>query len=96
VRFLGSSLRKGLSQVAGVSIVTPMSPDLSAGITHWGVWGLTGRQLQDELWARRKIRVRAGGDKVVRQSTHIYNSLAEIEATIAVARALAARQAPSA
>ena len=96
VRFLGSSLRKGLSQVAGVSVVTPLSPDLSAGITHWGVGGLTGRQLQDELWARRKIRVRAGGDKVVRQSTHIYNSLAEIEATIAVARALAARQAPSA
>ena len=91
VRSLGSSLRKGLSQVAGVSVVTPMSPDLSAGITHWGVEGLTGRQLQDELWTRRKIRVRAGGDKVVRQSTHIYNSLAEIEATIAVAKALAER-----
>lgn len=91
VRSLGSSLRKGLSQVAGVSVVTPMSPDLSAGITHWGVEGLTGRQLQDELWTRRKIRVRAGGDRVVRQSTHIYNSLAEIEATIAVAKALAER-----
>jgi selenocysteine lyase/cysteine desulfurase len=67
-----------------------MSPDLSAGITHWGVEGLSGRQLQDELWARRKIRVRAGGEKVVRQSTHIYNSLAEIGATLEVAKALAA------
>jgi len=91
VRFLGSSLRKGLSQVAGVTVVTPMLPELSAGITHWGVAGLSGRQLQDELWARRKIRVRAGGEQVVRQSTHIYNSLSEIEATVAVAKALAAR-----
>jgi selenocysteine lyase/cysteine desulfurase len=91
VRFLGSSLRKSLSQVAGVTVVTPMNPDLSAGITHWGVDGLSGRQLQDELWARRKIRVRAGGDKVVRQSTHIYNSLSEIDATVAIAKALAAR-----
>jgi len=91
VRFLGSSLRKGLSQVAGVTVVSPMAPELSAGITHWGIAGLSGRQLQDELWTRRTIRVRAGGEQVVRQSTHIYNSLAEIEATIAVARALAAR-----
>jgi selenocysteine lyase/cysteine desulfurase len=91
VRQLGSSLRQGLSQVAGVTVVTPMHPDLAAGLTHWGVEGLSGRQLQDELWARRKIRVRAGGERVVRQSTHIYNSLSEIEATIAVAKALAAR-----
>lgn len=91
VRVLGSSLRKGLSQVRGVTVVTPMHPDLSAGITHWGVEGLSGRQLQDELWTRRKIRVRAGGEKVVRQSTHICNSLAEIDATIAIAKVLAAR-----
>jgi selenocysteine lyase/cysteine desulfurase len=91
VRTLGSSLRNGLSQVPGVTVVTPMTPDLSAGITQWGVAGLSGRQLQDELWVRRKIRVRAGGEKVVRQSTHVYNSLAEIEATIAVAKALAGR-----
>lgn len=91
VRVLGSSLRKGLSGIAGVAVVTPMHPELSAGITHWGVEGLSGRQLQDELWTRRKIRVRAGGEKVVRQSTHIYNSLAEIDATIAIAKVLAAR-----
>jgi selenocysteine lyase/cysteine desulfurase len=68
-----------------------MSPELSAGITHWGVSGLTGRELQDELWNRRRIRVRSGGDKVVRQSTHIYNSRAEVDATVAIATALAAR-----
>jgi len=91
VRELGSYLRKSLSQIPGVTVVTPMSPELWAGITHWGVSGLTGRELQDELWNRRRIRVRAGGDKVVRQSTHIYNSRAEVDATVAIATALAAR-----
>jgi selenocysteine lyase/cysteine desulfurase len=91
VRELGSYLRKSLSQIPGVTVVTPMSPELSAGITHWGVSGLTGRELQDELWNRRRVRVRAGGDKVVRQSTHIYNSRAEVDATVAIATALAAR-----
>jgi len=93
VRELGSYLRKGLSEVPGVTVVTPMHPDLSAGITHWGVIGFSGRQLQDELWSRRKIRVRAGGETVVRQSTHIYNSRAEVDATVEIARALSTRAA---
>jgi len=89
VRFLGGYLRKGLGQIAGATVVTPLSPDLSAGITTWGVRGVTGRRLQDELWNRRRIRVRASGDAAVRQSCHIYNSVAELDATLEVARALA-------
>lgn len=89
VRFLGRSLRKGLGQIGGVTIITPTHPELSAGITAWGIAGVTGRRLQDELWDRKKIRVRASGEAAVRQSCHIYNNLAELEATFDVARALA-------
>ena len=89
VRFLGSRLRDGLGRVPCVTVVTPVSPELSAGITTWGVVGVTGRALQDELWDRKKIRVRASGDAAVRQSCHIYNNAAEIDATLDVARALA-------
>lgn len=88
VRFLGTYLRQGLAKVPGAAIVTPLHPELSAAITTWGLQGLTGRQLQDELWNRRKIRVRASGDTAVRQSCHIYNNVAELDATIAVATEL--------
>ena len=89
VRSLGSYLRKGLGQIPGVTIITPTHPDLSAGITTWGVAGLTGKRLQDELWDRKRIRVRAAADIAVRQSCHIYNNMAELDATLDVARALA-------
>jgi isopenicillin-N epimerase len=92
VRFLGSYLRKGLGQVPGAAIVTPTHAELSAGITAWGVAGVSGRRLQDELWDRKKIRVRASGETAVRQSCHIYNNMAEIDATLDVARALAQGQ----
>jgi selenocysteine lyase/cysteine desulfurase len=89
IRFLASRLRAGLSQIAGATVVTPMNADLSAGITTWGLRGVSGRMLQDELWARKRIRVRASGDAAVRQSCHIYNSAAEVDQTLEVARAVA-------
>jgi isopenicillin-N epimerase len=89
VRALGRHLREGLGRVPGVTISTPVHADLSAGITTYGIHGVTGRQLQDELWNRKKIRVRAVGTGDVRQSCHIYNSMAELEATLEVVTALA-------
>lgn len=88
VRQLGTALRTGLAALPHATIITPRHPELSAGITTWGLNGVTGRQLQDELWNRRRIRVRAVGENAVRQSTHIYNNLADIQATLEVARAL--------
>ena len=43
----------------------------------------------DELWERKKIRVRAQGATAVRQSSHIYNSPEEIDATLEIVSALA-------
>ena len=53
--------------------------------------GVTGLELQDELWNRKKIRVRSQGGQLVRQSVHYYNSPEEIEGTLEVVRLLAAK-----
>jgi selenocysteine lyase/cysteine desulfurase len=89
VRFLGDYLRRGLGQVPGVVLNSPVNPALAAGITTYGIKGVTGRQLQDELWNRKRIRVRASGTTGVRQSCHIYNNVAELDATLEVVKSLA-------
>jgi hypothetical protein len=62
---------------------------MCAGITVYGVNGVTGQQLQDEMWAHGKLRPRASGSIGVRHSTHIFNSPQEIDKALAVVRGLA-------
>ena len=85
---LSNRLREGLKKTPRARIFSPTHPAMSCGIVTWGVDGVTGPQLMDALWSRAKIRVRAQDDKMVRQSSHIYNSPEEIDATIEIARAL--------
>ena len=87
IRNLGSYLRQGLSEIPRVTIRTPTHPDLAAGITRYGIEGLEGTKLQDELWNRKRIRVR--GAPLVRQSCHIYNDFTQLDETLAVVRDLA-------
>jgi selenocysteine lyase/cysteine desulfurase len=58
---LADSLRNGLRKIKGVTISSPLHPALASAIVNYGVAGLTGLELQDELWNRKKYRVRAGG-----------------------------------
>lgn len=87
VRSLGNHLRKGLSGIPRVVLHTPTHPELAAGITRYGIEGLEGTKLQDELWNRKRIRVR--GAPAVRQSCHIYNDFTQLDETLEVVRALA-------
>ena len=87
VRSLGSYLRKGLSEIPRVVLHTPTHPELAAGITRYSIEGLDGTKLQDELWNRKRIRVR--GAPSVRQSCHIYNDYTQLDETLEVVRALA-------
>jgi selenocysteine lyase/cysteine desulfurase len=87
VRRLGRYLRDGLGEIPGVVLETPTHPDLAAGMTRYRVEGLEGTTLQDELWRRRRHRVR--GAPSVRQCTHIYNDFAQLDETLAVVRDLA-------
>lgn len=85
IKELGDRLRRGLGQVEGTEIVTPVHPEMSSGLTTFKVDGVEGKALQNELWRRGKIQPRAlGEDRGVRYSTHIYNSEDEIDRTLQI------------
>ncbi len=84
IKELGDYLRAGLQKIPKVKINTPTHPAMCAGITNYQVEQISGVAMQDALWAKR-IRVRGN-----RQSTHIYNSEAELDTTLAIIRQLAA------
>ncbi|MDB6064897.1 MAG: aminotransferase, class [Pedosphaera sp.] len=87
---LADQLRVGLQKIKGATIHSPTHPALAGAMVNYGITGVTGPQLQEALWTRQKIRVRAQGQEGVRQSVHVYNSPREIDATLAVVQALAA------
>jgi selenocysteine lyase/cysteine desulfurase len=89
VKFLGDYLRDGLRKIPGTRIYTPSAAAMCAGITVYGVDGVTGQRLQDEMWARARLRPRASGGIGVRHCTHIFNSPKEIDQARGVGRALA-------
>lgn len=90
IRFLADRLRAGLQQIAGVKVSSPVHPALAGGAVVYAVEGIPALDLQEELWARRRLRPRAVGDSLgVRQSCQIYNNEAEIDATLEVVRTLA-------
>jgi isopenicillin-N epimerase len=86
---LADSLRKGLQATKGVNITSPVHPVLAGAMVTYGVTGVACQALQDELWNRKKIRVRAQSQELVRQSVHYYNSPQEIEGTLEVVRSVA-------
>ncbi len=86
---LANRLRSGLQTIDRARIYSPIHPAMVSGFVTWGIDGVPGPRLMDELWSRRRIRVRAVDDTMVRQSSHVYNSPEEIDATLEIARALA-------
>jgi selenocysteine lyase/cysteine desulfurase len=85
IKYLGDSLREGLRRNPKVTIYSPEDPALCAGITVYNVAGLTGPQLQDEFWARGRMRPRSSGAVYgVRHSTHIFNSPEEIDRAVQI------------
>jgi len=88
VKYLGDRLRAGLRQIPKVKIYSPEDPALCAGITVYGVEGVSGPQLQDEFWNRGKLRPRSNGAGV-RHCTHIFNSPAEVDRALEIVRAVA-------
>jgi len=88
VMYLASRLRAGLREIPGAAVHSRLHPELASATTNWGLRGLNGAQLMDELWNRERIRVRASGPGV-RQCCHIYNSPSEVDRVLALARTLA-------
>ncbi len=84
IKYLGDYLRDGLRKNPKVTIYSPEDPTLSAGITVYGVQGFTGKQIQDEMWNRDRLRPRASGRRGVRHCTHIYNTTSDIDRALKV------------
>ena len=89
IKYLGNYLRDGLRQIRQVRIYSPEDESMCAGITVYNVDGMTGGQIQDEMWQRARLRPRSVGDRYgVRHCTHIYNSTQEIDRALEIVRAL--------
>ena len=89
IKYLGDYLRDGLHKIPKVTIYSPQDNAMCAGITVYGVEGITGRKLQEEMWNRDRLRPRGSGHYSVRHCTHMYNSTAEIDRALKVVRDLA-------
>ena len=88
VKYLGDRLRAGLREIPKVSIYSPTDDAMCAGITVYGIEGVTGQRLQDEMWNRGRLRPRSNGAGV-RHCTHIFNSPAEVDRALEIVRGLA-------
>lgn len=86
IKYLGDYLRVGLKDIPKVTIYSSTHPEMCAGLTTYGVEGVKGADLQNEMWRRKKLQPRAAGEKVIRHSTHIYNLEHEIDAALEILR----------
>ena len=94
IRSLADRLRAGLKEIPGAKINSPVHPELCGAMAVYALEGVPAAKLADELWTRRRLRPRALGDPLgIRHSCHIYNSEAEIDATLEVIRDVAAKRA---
>jgi len=89
IKELGDYLRAGLKEIPGVSIYSSVHPDMCAGITTYGIEGVSGKDLQNTMWKRKKLQPRAVGEHMIRHSVHIYNLKSEIAAALEIVKELA-------
>ena len=85
---LANYLRSGLREMKNVILNSSPHPAMVAAITNYSVRGIKAVALQDELWKRKKIRIRSVGEEDVRHSVHLYNNEKEIDATLDIIRTL--------
>jgi isopenicillin-N epimerase len=88
---LNQQLKQGLAAMPHITLHTPMSQDLSAGITCFEVAGMSPRQVVDKLRQRGIVgSVTPYATKYARLAPSLINSTAEIEKTLGEIRHLRA------
>ncbi|MEQ8359515.1 MAG: aminotransferase class V-fold PLP-dependent enzyme [Cytophagales bacterium] len=91
VKFLGDRLRDGLNENKKIKFYNPADRNMCAGLSVYNIDGFTGTELQDGYWEKGRMRPRSVGDTFgVRHSTHIFNSIEEIDKAIAIVNELSA------
>ena len=89
IKYLGDYLRARVQQIDGVKIFSSVHPAMCAGITTYGIDGVSAIELQRQMWVRKKLQPRPMGDKMLRHSVHIYNQEHEIDAALEIVRDMA-------
>jgi len=84
-RYLAARLKQGLVGIKGVTLYTSQDPNLSVGLTTFALQGRTPEELVKLLNDKYHIFVRTivtDEVKGVRISTHIYNTIQEVDAVL--------------
>ncbi|WP_273566852.1 aminotransferase class V-fold PLP-dependent enzyme [Maribacter halichondriae] len=89
IKELGNYLRAGLKELPHVTIESSINENMAAGITTYGVAGISGPDLQKTMWEKERLQPRSVGEKNIRHSVHIYNSKEEIDKALQVVKELA-------
>ncbi len=89
IKDLGMYLRNGLKPMPHVTIYSSTNEEMAAGITTYGVAGISGPDLQKTMWERERLQPRSVGEKMIRHSVHIYNSKKEIDRALQIVESLA-------
>ena len=91
IHALASQLKRGLAEIPGVTLLTPMSDELSAGIVVFQVAGKSAEDVDRALHARGVIATTTPRPPTApRLTPGMYNTPEEIERTLAAVRAVAA------
>ena len=83
---LAAAMKEGLAGVRGAHLATSRSPELSAGVVVLRFEGVDNRRLYERLYAERGIAGAPTGG--LRLCPHIYNTMADVERTVAAVDAL--------
>lgn len=90
VRVLTDRLKAGIAETSGVTLRSPESPEFSTGIVTFSVNGLTGDDLNAQMWERWRVLGRAAlKHSAMRLSTAFFTSDQEIDTVISAMGTLA-------
>ncbi len=90
VRVLTDRLKAGIAETSGVTLRSPESPEFSTGIVTFSVDGLTGDDLNAQMWERWRVLGRAALKRsAMRLSTAFFTSDQEIDTVISAMGTLA-------
>jgi selenocysteine lyase/cysteine desulfurase len=94
VRMLSTRLRRGLGEIAKVTLLTSTDPQLSAAMTLFSISEVPMASIRRVLHEREGIHITdmaIAGINAVRVSTHIYNTPDQVDRLLETVRDIAAR-----
>lgn len=98
IRRLRGRLQAGLRQIPGVTVVTPDSETMNAGMVSFAIEGVDSLDLQAHLGRTERVRTRVIGEYGygwMRLSTHVYNRPQEVDRVLELLAHAARNGVPS-